>query len=286
MKVCTSTTFALALCAVAAHSYASELTSQQHIDQLLQGSSDAIRKAAQSMHQARVQDRQTLDIAAQLLAQNAPSARDNDSADALAWVCKALAQSRDGRYKSIVAQVGDSAPNRKLKKHCAKAARSLPLSAESFFPGSIDLNQYRYGAAPVPAPAQAYTAPPQPAGYYAQAPAQVPVAVPATHAYVAAPVMAPAYPVQPVAMPMHAPVAAVSPFSRIQPGMSLEEVTALVGKAADISTRPTMQALNPLNITHRNATHKIHSFPGYGTVTFSQPNTFTGTWRVVEVTGQ
>lgn len=268
MKVCTSTTFALALCAVAAHSYASELTSQQHIDQLLQGSSDAIRKAAQSMHQARVQDRQTLDIAAQLLAQNAPSARDNDSADALAWVCKALAQSRDGRYKSIVAQVGDSAPNRKLKKHCAKAARSLPLSAESFFPGSIDLNQYRYGAAPVPAPAQ------------------VPVAVPATHAYVAAPVMAPAYPVQPVAMPMHAPVAAVSPFSRIQPGMSLEEVTALVGKAADISTRPTMQALNPLNITHRNATHKIHSFPGYGTVTFSQPNTFTGTWRVVEVTGQ
>jgi hypothetical protein len=55
---------------------------------------------------------------------------DDDVADALAYLCKNLAKSGDGRYKQFLEKVGDTAGDKTLRKHARKAANSLPDSRE------------------------------------------------------------------------------------------------------------------------------------------------------------
>ncbi len=55
---------------------------------------------------------------------------DDDLSDALAYLCKVLAKSEDGRYKQFLEEVGDNAGDKTLRKHARKAASSLPDSPE------------------------------------------------------------------------------------------------------------------------------------------------------------
>ncbi len=51
-------------------------------------------------------------------------------ADALAWLCKIIAKSGDGRYKQLLLEVSNTATNNKLRKYASKAANDLPEDSE------------------------------------------------------------------------------------------------------------------------------------------------------------
>ena len=147
-----------ALACAALPAQAVDATGQRYIDQLLQGGPVSVSQAAQSIYHTGYRDQEVLDVAAEVLAQKYRSATSNSEADAYAWVCKALASSGNGRYKTLLSQVA-TADNRKLQRHCSKAADSLSAGASSFTPGSVNLERYRSGAATSAQPATQAVAP-------------------------------------------------------------------------------------------------------------------------------
>jgi len=56
-----------------------------------------------------------------------------EMADALAWLCKILGKSGDGRYKQILSEVSNTAVNEKLRKYAGKAANNLQETNEKRF---------------------------------------------------------------------------------------------------------------------------------------------------------
>lgn len=147
-------TFALAsaLACTTLSAQAVDASGQRYIDQLLQGGPVSVSQAAQSIYHTGYRDQEVLDVAAEVLAQKYRSATSNSEADAYAWVCKALGNSGNGRYKTLLSQVAE-ANNRKLQRHCSKAADSLSAGASSFAAGSVNLERYRSGAATSAQPA-------------------------------------------------------------------------------------------------------------------------------------
>ena len=156
-----ATSFVLACSALQAH--ALDASGQRYVNQMVQGGPVSIREAAQSIYHSGYRDTETLDVAAEVLLQQYRTASDNTTSDALAWVCKALASSGNGRYKPVLAEVVANSNNRKLDRHCEKAANSLSASGTPYTVGSVNLEAYRNGkgqpAANAPAvPAQAAAA--------------------------------------------------------------------------------------------------------------------------------
>jgi hypothetical protein len=155
---------ALALSCTALTAHALDPSGQRYVDQLVQGGSVSIRDAAQSIYHSGYRDVETLDVAAEVLLQRYRNASDNTTIDALAWVCKALANSGNGRYKAVLDNVVATSNNRKMNRHCEKAAKSLSPGASTYIAGSVNLDAYRNGqgkptaSAPAAAPAQAAAA--------------------------------------------------------------------------------------------------------------------------------
>lgn len=133
----------------------------RYIDQMTRGGPVSIREGAQSIYHTGNTEQEVLDVAAEILAQRYRTAVDRSYADALAWICKALGASGNGRYKAVVTEAANNGANRAIKKHCDKAADSLPAATGgSYQPGSVDLARYQAGqsgAAPAAAPAAAST---------------------------------------------------------------------------------------------------------------------------------
>ena len=51
---------------------------------------------------------------------------DKNHIDAMAWLCKLLANSKENRYMATVQEVIDRTDSPKIKKHAEKAIRSFP----------------------------------------------------------------------------------------------------------------------------------------------------------------
>lgn len=138
---------------------------QRYVDQLVKGGPVSIRQAAQSIYHTGMKDTEVLDVAAEVLVQQYGTATANTEIDAMAWVCKALGESGNGRYTAVLNQVAEGDVHRKLAKHCSTAAKKLPAAgANAYKPGSVNLSKYQGGAAksqpaaaakPAPAKAQA-----------------------------------------------------------------------------------------------------------------------------------
>ncbi|KRW61664.1 hypothetical protein [Pseudomonas sp. TTU2014-080ASC] len=137
--------FASALCCSATTAFALDPSGQRYVEQLVQGGAVSIRDAAQSIYHSGYRDVETLDVAAEVLLQRYRNASDNTTSDALAWVCKALASSGNGRYKAVLDEVVANSNNRKMNRHCQKAAGSLSAGASTYVKGSVNLNAYRNG---------------------------------------------------------------------------------------------------------------------------------------------
>jgi hypothetical protein len=52
-------------------------------------------------------------------------------ADSLAWLCKVIEKSGDGRYRQVLLDVSETGANRTLRKHAAKAASNLTDTMEA-----------------------------------------------------------------------------------------------------------------------------------------------------------
>src|SRR5882724_1553553 len=118
-----SVTFVLGCSSV----WALDESGQRYVKQLASGGPSSIHSAAESIYSTGVNDQEVLDVAAESLAQGYRKNIDSEPyADAMAWVCRALGNSGNGRYKALLTEVSKEAHNKRLKKHCDKSAGALP----------------------------------------------------------------------------------------------------------------------------------------------------------------
>ncbi|MGY8832622.1 MAG: hypothetical protein ACKVIS_24440, partial [Pseudomonadales bacterium] len=178
------------------------------------------------------------------LLQKYRSASDNPTSDALAWVCKALASSGNGRYKPVLSEVVANSDNRKLDRHCEKAADSLSAGGAPYTVGSVNLDAYRAGQGKAATSTQTLT----------------PAAAPATAAQ------------------------GSGSFSDIRTGMSMDEVNALLGAPTATFSHQTGKAWIPFNFKGKDVARVVSLYKGKGRITFSQESVYANVWRVLEVT--
>lgn len=114
---------------------AMDATAQRYAQQLSSGNHFSVRDAASSIYQTGYREEAVLDIAAEVLLKQ----HGTGDADAMAWLCRALGNSGNGRYKQAVTQAATSG-NRKLERHCGKAADALSgATGAAYVQGSAKL---------------------------------------------------------------------------------------------------------------------------------------------------
>jgi hypothetical protein len=132
-----------------------------YVSRLNSGGYISIRSAAQDMVNNGTTNTEVLDVAAQVLLDRYPRAGEgHDAVDALAWVCRALGQSGNSRYRPVLEKVEkDETAHRKLRGHCEKGADSLPKQVtNAYVPGSVNAAPATAGAAATTTSAAAGTA--------------------------------------------------------------------------------------------------------------------------------
>ena len=118
---------------------------QRYIDQLTQGGPVSIKRAAQNIYHSGETDTAVLDVAAETLLSKYMTAN-NRSADAYAWVAKAIGASGNGRYSSVLQQVMDSSAHRSIRKYAKIAFGQLRnADVKQYTKGMVDLAAVRSG---------------------------------------------------------------------------------------------------------------------------------------------
>ena len=130
MTMCLAAVF----CVVVSTAQATDAAGKRYIEQLTKGGPESIRQAAESIYHTNYTDQKVLDVAADVLLKGYQKNSDNSHQDAMAWICRALGNSHNGRYKAAVTKAAQS-DSRKLRKHCGNAADDLPASSGASFKG-------------------------------------------------------------------------------------------------------------------------------------------------------
>lgn len=226
--------------------WALDASGQRYTKMLATGGVGTIRAAAEDIYSTGVSDQEVLDVAAQVLSEiylKRPEER--DYADSTSWLCKAVANSGNGRYRALLETVVKADIHRKTKGHCKKALEALPAgAADSFQPGSVDVAKYRDGGSAQAAPA----------------------AAPAAKA--AAPAGGSAKKVD---------------FSLIKEGMSQQEVDELIGPPTNQTTYMTGKQFQPFNYGARDVQRTKYLYKGVGHIVFSLKSAYNGIFRVIEI---
>ncbi|HEB28990.1 MAG TPA: hypothetical protein ENI05_14760 [Porticoccus sp.] len=125
--------------------HAVDAVGQRYIDKLTRGGLVSIKQAAQGIYNTGEKDTEVVDVATEVLLQRYPTAGNSDI-DTLAWLARAIGNTRNGRYHSALQEVVDSADHRKLRKYAKKALKEVG-SAEGaqYKKGSVDLAALRSG---------------------------------------------------------------------------------------------------------------------------------------------
>lgn len=124
---------------LASLTYAADIVSQGYIDQLTQSSNHSIKRSAQSIYKTGENNTEVLDVAAEVLLQRYPTSSNADI-DTLAWLAKALGNSRNARYYSTLKEVANSNAHGKLRKYAMKAQQQVGYnSGEQYVKGTINL---------------------------------------------------------------------------------------------------------------------------------------------------
>lgn len=118
---------------------------QRYAQMLASGGVSSMRRGAEEIFNQSLQDQELLDVAAEVLAQNYNKNTGETYADSIAWVCKALGNAGNGRYKALLTEVGDKATAKKVRRHCDKAAGNLPKGVEPYVVGSVNVDRYKEG---------------------------------------------------------------------------------------------------------------------------------------------
>src|SRR3954465_9907872 len=131
---------------------------KMYVDRMLKGSWISLRDVAQSLYNTGNTNTEVLDVQAEtLLERYQRSGEDRDAVDAVAWMCRALGASGNGRYRAVLERVeNDKSVHRKARGHCEKAAKGLPKAASNpYTAGTVNLELLRNPPPPPPPPAPA-----------------------------------------------------------------------------------------------------------------------------------
>jgi hypothetical protein len=245
---------------------------QSYVDRLIKGGPSTLQDVAQTMYNASVTNPEVLDVAAQVLLEKYPMAgNERDTVDASAWLCRALGNTGNNRYKAVLEQVADDkSVHRRLRGHCEKASKNLSKGAtNSYVAGTVNLELLRNPPPPPPPP----PAPATKGKKNAKQAAAKPAAAPAPAAAAApAPAAAPAA------------TAKVVDLSLIRVGMSQAEVSDLLGPPTGQSQRMTGKQWQPFNYGARDLQRMMYMYKGVGRVEFSLKSAYEGVFRVITVT--
>jgi hypothetical protein len=100
---------------------------QSYLDMLKGNDAKQRRWAAKKLYKIYPYEPEVLQEVNRVLLQGYNSnLEDKNHADAMAWLCKLLANSKDNKYLATVQEVIDRTGNPKIKKHAEKAIHSFP----------------------------------------------------------------------------------------------------------------------------------------------------------------
>ncbi|GAB1258208.1 hypothetical protein NBRC116494_27100 [Aurantivibrio plasticivorans] len=142
-------TVSVALLAFAGYSLANDVSpaGSMYITQITQGGATSMRDAARSIASSRNSEVAVLDVLAEAMLVHYKN-EDKAYADAVAWSCKGLAASGNGRYYSAIEQAANDAWGRNTRKHCSKAAKQIgAASGEQYSAGKVSLQKATQKAA-------------------------------------------------------------------------------------------------------------------------------------------
>jgi hypothetical protein len=215
---------------------------EQYINQIVGGGFSSLRRASQSIHRTGVTERQVLDVLSEKLLQTY-NASDRTGVDAVAWACKALGQSGDLRYKSVLQTVTKTAQHAKIRKYANQSLKGMP-SGEAQKPyekGSVNLKALRAkldkGQSPVPASKKSQGKQVSGEKRYS--------------------------------------------LSSIRKGMSIQEVNSLLGPPTSNTSHITGKSFNPFYYGSDTA-RQIYLYKGQGRIFFSNKR-YSNAWRVIEI---
>jgi hypothetical protein len=238
----------LALCAT--NALALDAAGERYTKMLASGGPGTIGAAAEDIYNSGAKDREVLDVAAQVLEDI--HLRNIDAfewADATAWLCKALGNSGDGRYRPLLDRITASGISRRAKGHCEKSAKQLPSgTTDPFQAGSVNVENYKDGGPAYAAGAKKAAATPAPKAVAAAAPAGKPV-----------------------------------DFGIIKEGMSSQEVIDLIGVPTAQTNHMTGKQFIPFNFGARDLQRMNFLYKGVGHIEFSLKSAYNGVFRVIKV---
>ncbi len=216
---------------------------EQYINQIVGGGFSSMRRASQSIYRTGMRDRQVLDVLAEKLLQTY-NASDRTGVDAVAWACKALGQSGDVRYKSVLQTVTKTAQHAKIRKYANQSLKNMPAGKadKPYKKGSVNLKALRdkldKGQSAAPA------APSNLQGQQTSGEKRY-------------------------------------SFSSIRKGMSIQEVNSLLGPPTSTTSHITGKTFNPFYYGTDTA-RQIYLYKGQGRIFFSN-NSYSNAWRVIEI---
>jgi hypothetical protein len=233
-------------CLWGASATALDASGKRYVTMLASGGPGTMRSAAEDIFNTGMKDQEVLDVAAEVLTQNFNTNPKSETySDAMAWICKALGNSNNGRYKALLEQVAKTSENRRQHKHCDRAAGDLPAVSNTYQAGSVDLNRYKEGGAAVSGASTKPT-----------------VAQPAK----AAP-----------------PAGGAKSFSEIKEGMSQQEVESLIGPPTAMNSHVTGKAFIPFNFRGRDSYRLVALYKGVGHIVYSNSSAYSSQTRVLEI---
>lgn len=111
----------ISLLAFGIHSaQALDASEQRYVDMIRQGSLSSTKQVAQDVYNTGEDNLAVIDLLTEVLLQRYTSASAGDI-DALAWTCRAIGQTRNGRYHNALQQVANSGAHKKLRKYASQA---------------------------------------------------------------------------------------------------------------------------------------------------------------------
>jgi len=239
------------LCAfIATSASALDASGKRYATMLASGGLGSMQRAAEEIYNQGINDQELLDVTAEALAQNYTRGGNGETfVDSIAWLCKALGNSNNGRYRELLAQVSDSKIHKKARKYCDKAADNLPKKVAPYVVGSINLDNYKEGGSAVSDPRAASGKP-------------AAAAAPAASAK---------------------PGRAGRDFTQIREGMSQEEVEDLIGPPTSTTGHVTGKAFAPFNYRGKDTVRMYALYKGVGRIVYSNDSRYSGTYRVREI---
>ncbi|MCI2282641.1 hypothetical protein L3081_03505 [Colwellia sp. MSW7] len=123
---------------------ASLSANQRQIFAIAKGEWQAIKYIAQhisKMEHVGAAEIEVYDALGQFLVEMYGYNLDNKKIDVLAWICRTLGESKNGRYKVLLQQVANQVVNTKLQNYASSASRSLPQNATPYIIGGINFQK-------------------------------------------------------------------------------------------------------------------------------------------------